>query len=305
MFERLNEQNQQNYDQIIRKRISEFKFNDKELERVIDCVINIFNNDKENGSVVSKSLESILGDKNFGLIKSDEIKLMQQFSFELLIVLTKEVNNNQFNDIIMNLKEKQVNQEIISYIEKLRDKQIIAETILYFSLNILSIIGAYLFYYTDYHKMEFIPIYTQTIVIVASLRLNKEYAIKSGLILSMLNFTLIFPFKDMIFTFDYQLTAFLFIEFLLLGLIVAILPNYLNQLLRFKIKTVYRLYLVSFISALLFTIILMLGNIHYTISNHLFYQFNPFYKFLEVIFISIISIQVIDILDRNKLNNPF
>lgn len=294
MFEHFNEQEQQYYSQVIRERVLEIKSNIEDLERVKESFINIFNNNKDN----SNSLKSILGEKNLGLIISDDIKFMHQFSLELLTCLVREISDNQYDEIIKTLKDQQVDQEIISHIEISRDKQSKNEFILYFSLNIIAILGAFLFYYTNYHRMVFIPIYTQILVIVASLRFKKAYAIKSGLILSLLNFTLVLPLKEVIFTFDYQLTIFLIIGFLLLGLIVAILPNYLNQLLKPKIKTEYRLYLATFISSLLFTVILILGNIHYTSSIHSLYQFNPLYQLVQVIFISIICVQVIDIMNR-------
>lgn len=298
MVERFSEQEKQNYSQIIRERVLEIKLNTEEIVQVNNSIIHVFNNDKDKSNL----LKCILGEKHVELIKSDDLKLIHQFSLELLVVLAKEVSDNQYDDMIMNLKDNQIDHEIISHIEKLKADKRQTEALIYFSLNMISIIGTFLFYYTDYHKMEFIPILTQLIVIIVSLRLNKEYAIKSGLILTLLNFTLVIPLNEVIFIYNYQVIIFLIIEFVVLGLIVAILPNYINQLFKSKIKKGYRLYLSTFIPSLLFTVILLLGNIYYTRSNHLFYQFNPLYKVFQALFIAIISVQIFDLLNRNTGN---
>ncbi|QVK18876.1 hypothetical protein KHQ81_03965 [Mycoplasmatota bacterium] len=293
MLEYFNEEDQQYYNQFISERVVEIKHNKEELLQVCDSIIQVFSNDKDK----SKYFKYILGDNHLKFIKLDDIKLIQKLSLELLIVLVKEMNDNDYNDIVMKLIENEVDQEIISHIEKCRAKQIKDESIIYFILNMISIIGAFLLYYLDYYKIDFIPILTQIIVIVASLRLNRVNAIKSGLLLTLLNFTLVLPLKDVIYRYDYQLTSFLFIGFILLGLISSILPNYLNK--RFTIiKSTYRRFFSVFITSFLFTFILLLGNIYYTKSMNLSYHFNPLYKLIEPLFIAIISIQIVDSLKK-------
>jgi len=287
------------FKQIIKNRVSELKNNQDDLNHVISSIIYVFKFNDQHSLAFSKAYKRLLGEKNLGLIQSSEIDVIHQFSKELIFEIVKEVNVKQYHDIILKLEESQFDQEVISNILKIKQEAHKLEISLYFSLNIISIVAAYIFYYFDFNRIEFIPITTQILVIVASILLKRNNAIKTGLLMVLINFTLVLPFNDLITKFDYQLSALLLFEFIVLGLIVSILPKELEKYLKTKFNFKYYLYIATYIPTLIFTILLTLGNIYYTTQMDITYQFNPLYKLMQTIFISIICVQLIEIINND------
>ncbi len=288
-------------DEMIDKRVSELKTRNKELMIVIDSIIIVMGCYDNQSMTLKKSIKKIWSNTINDFIIASEIDVLQLASIKLLSALIKTVNKKQYKYIIHLLEETNViDIETITNLQKERQSINTKEDVLYFIFTFLLVCVSYLIFKVDINKIEFIPIIAQVIVITASVLLKKEYALKIGVVFSLLSVIFIYSLRSMVYD-SYQINSLLIISYLLLGMIISLLPKLLHHLLRLKLTMKYRLYIETFIPSIIFTVILTIVNMRYTHFYHLNYTMNPFLKLLQSVFISIICVQFIEIMNQKKL----
>ncbi len=279
---------------MIEKRANEIK--KQNLELVITAIIKILKSDSQHVSY-SKWVKRVLGEQYYEIYNKKDDELVKQKTFDLLIALTKKVNDKNYQFIIKEMIVHEISEEKIQKIKQVRKK----EMLIYLGLNMFMVLTAYFVYFINYYKMEFIPIMTQIIVIILSLRLKLNYAMKSGIVLALLNLTLVYPLKEIIVQFNYSFILLLVLEYILLGFVIAVIPKLISSFLtRYKVKISYSLYIASFTSSLIFTLFLTFVYRYYMKVNQMVYQPNYILKIFQPIFISIICVQLIEIFTKKE-----
>lgn len=290
--------------EFIDTKVQEIKYHESEYKQMVTALIHILLIQNAKSNNLTKWLKQLSGGSKLKLVDKDDIDDVHRFAMEFLEVIVKESDEKNIASIINELKNNQIDENYIERIEALQIKKENKGRIIFYALNSLSILISFILYYLGYYKNEFIPIITQLVVIIISLTLNRQYQIKSGLILSVINFLFLYDTKVMVTEYSYQLIFFLFVLYLVLGQIVALLPQMINQFIqgRFtQIKPIIALYLSALISSSLFMIIYVWGNIQYTDKLNLVYTYQPLYKIGQIILIGAIAVEVSDMILKNEL----